>query len=91
MSDDLELLTDETLARADSAYRPCAPFEEWSAVVVDDAAWGSGRASIKELSKGDETRLRRAREVAKRAAAIATGAIAGLYDLDQGVTITYAT
>jgi hypothetical protein len=50
MSDDLELLTDEALARADSAYRPFAPFEEWSAVVVDDAAWGSGRASIKELS-----------------------------------------
>lgn len=45
---------------------------------------------MRDLGSSDQAKLTRAHEVAKRAAAIETGAIEGLYQIDRGITITIA-
>jgi len=85
-------VTDITIRALDAAYVPFPTFEEWAArTAVDTVRWDRYNSSLKhkaaELSPGT---LDRARNVAKRAAALDTGAIEGLYEVDRGFTYTVA-
>jgi len=82
----------ETNVRAlDAAYKPFPTFEEWaSRTSVDPTRWDRYYALLKSRGQASPAALARAREVAKRAAALDTGAIEGLYDVDRGFTFTVA-
>jgi Uncharacterized conserved protein len=76
---------------ADAAYRGFPTFESWrSASVIDIARWNRYASLLQQRGDLSPELLRRAREVAKRAAAIDTGAIEGLYEVDRGFTFTVA-
>lgn len=75
----------------DAAYKPFPPFSEWaSRTSVDTARWDRYKAAIEDRPEQSREALRRAHEVVKRAAAIDTGAIEGLYEVDRGFTFTVA-
>ncbi len=75
----------------DAAYKPFPTFEEWAArTSVDTGRWDRYNASLKEKSGLSPEVLNRAREIAKRFAALDTGAIEGLYEVDRGFTYTVA-
>ncbi len=75
----------------DAAYKPFPPFAEWAArTSVDTVRWDRYLASLKEKSGIPTEALERAFEVVKRAAAVDTGAIEGLYEVDRGFTFTVA-
>jgi Fic family protein len=75
----------------DAAYKPFPTFEEWaSRTSVDTARWDRYNASLKDQPGLSPEVLNRAREIAKRAAALDTGAIEGLYEVDRGFTYTVA-
>jgi Fic family protein len=76
----------------DSAYKPFPTFEEWlSKTGVDTVRWDRYNALIKSApQRPTQEVLNRALEIAKRAAAIDTGAIEGLYEVDRGFTYTVA-
>jgi hypothetical protein len=57
------------------------PFSEWAALNVAEETWWKAKVQIEELGAGDKALLGKAREIAKRSAAIDTGAIEGLYEL----------
>lgn len=76
----------------DAAYRPFPSFEQWLArTTLDDGRWRRYLGVINDLtSRIDTDARRRAYEIVKRAAAIDTGAIEGLYEVDRGFTFTVA-
>jgi hypothetical protein len=78
------------LAAIDAEYEPFVPFSDWAGVTVDAAPWDALHTSLKQRVGDDETLWARARAAAKRAAAIDTGAIEGLYQTDEGFTISVA-
>src|SRR6266487_185341 len=79
------------LRQADNAYRSCPPFVSWASCSVETMRWDGYAARLEASGKDSPSLLKRAREVARRAAAIDTGAIEGLYEVDRGFTITVAT
>lgn len=73
------------------AYRPFPPFADWAGLDVDRAVYDAYSAMLDRLRAGTEpARLARAVRTATRLAAIDTGAIEGLYDVDRGFTMTVA-
>ena len=75
----------------DAAYRPFPRFEEWlSRTSVDTVRWDRYTSPLKDRAGLTAEVLERARQVAKRAAALDTGAIEGLYEVDRGFTYTVA-
>lgn len=75
----------------DAAYKPFPTFEEWaSRTSVDTVRWDRYNASLKDRAGLSPGVLQRAREIAKRFAALDTGAIEGLYEVDRGFTYTVA-
>lgn len=75
----------------DAAYRPFPTFVEWvSRTSVDTVRWDRYYSSLQSRAQSSPGALDRAREVAKRAAALDTGAIEGLYEVDRGFTFTVA-
>ena len=75
----------------DAAYRPFPSFAEWIAKVsVDTTRWDRYNATVIDRGKHSPDILARARNIATRAAAIDTGAIEGLYEVDRGFTFTVA-
>lgn len=90
MNDKISISSD-LIRRADEAYTPLVDLIAWSSCAVDVQRWKAHLAMVQELGSSDSTKLTRSRDVAKRAAAIDTGAIEGLYQLDRGLTITIAT
>lgn len=75
----------------DAAYRPFPTFEEWaSKTSVDTVRWDRYNEALKNRPDSSAEALKRAREVVKRAAALDTGAIEGLYEVDRGFTFTVA-
>jgi Fic family protein len=77
--------------RADAAYKGFPAFSEWSDCAIDQARWERYTHILKELEGATPEVLRNALHVVSRAAAIDTGAIEGLYDVDKGFTFTVAT
>ncbi len=75
----------------DAAYQPFPSFEDWMArVSVDTVRWDRYNAAVTDRGKQSPEILSRARNIATRAAALDTGAIEGLYDVDRGFTFTVA-
>jgi Fic family protein len=75
----------------DAAYKPFPTFAEWmSRTSVDTVRWDRYNASLNSRAELSPEILKRAREVAKRFAALDTGAIEGLYEVDRGFTYTVA-
>ena len=81
----------DDIAKGDAGYRPIEDFKDWGRIQFDLARWNAHHELVAAQSNVDASRLSRAREVAKRSAAIDSGALEGLYDLDRGITITIAT
>ena len=74
----------------DAAYKPFPTFEAWaSEATVDIVRWERYNSSLNNAPKGPEV-LDRALQIAKRAAALDTGAIEGLYEVDRGFTYSVA-
>ncbi|HMH49970.1 MAG TPA: Fic family protein [Candidatus Acidoferrum sp.] len=76
----------------DAAYQPFPPLKEWLArTTVDETRWNRYLNALNDLTRRlDAGVSRRAYEIVKRAAAIDTGAIEGLYEVDRGFTFTVA-
>lgn len=81
-----------TLHALDAAYQRFPTFDEWLArTSVDEARWHRYLDAISHLRRHlDPSAQRRAYEIVKRAAAMDTGAIEGLYEVDRGFTFTVA-
>lgn len=93
MTDEIpEPLTSAEASAIDAQYRPFPSFEDWPKEVPRLHIWKHDLERLREASadaNGED--LRRAQEVAMRAAAFDTGAIEGLYPTDRGLTLTVAT
>jgi Fic family protein len=75
----------------DAAYKPFPRFSEWaSQTSVDTVRWQRYTFALQNRAGLDIRVLERARQIAKRAAALDTGAIEGLYEVDRGFTYTVA-
>ena len=76
----------------DAAYQPFPPLQQWLArTAVDATRWSRYLEAVNGLTQRVDASLsRRAYEIVKRAAAIDTGAIEGLYEVDRGFTFTVA-
>lgn len=78
------------IRQADGSYQPFPAFSDWAKCEFDSARWDRYVALNQETQKAseDEDLLARARDEIKRAAAVETGAIEGLYDSHRGITFT---
>jgi Fic family protein len=75
----------------DASYEPFPTFEEWaSRTSVDTVRWDRYNEALTNDAQRTPQVLERALEIAKRAAALDTGAIEGLYEVDRGFTYTVA-
>jgi Fic family protein len=75
----------------DAAYKPFPTFEVWaSQTSLDTVRWQRYNSSLQNVVGLPPEVLDRARQIAKRAAAMDTGAIEGLYEVDRGFTYTVA-
>jgi Fic family protein len=74
-----------------SGYVPFPPFARWVGVPVETATFAGFEDVLRQLRETtDAERLDRAVRTATRLAAIDTGAIEGLYEVDRGFTMTIA-
>ena len=81
----------EQLIDADAAYAAQPSFAEWAPLPFDASRWDEARERMEERrAAASSEALRRAVETATRAAAIDTGAIEGLYDVDRAFTVSVA-
>jgi Fic family protein len=76
--------------RADAEYKPFPPFTEWAGLHLDITRWDRYASRLKEKGATSTETLKRALNVVKRAAAVDTGAIEGLYQTDRGFTFSVA-
>jgi Fic family protein len=75
----------------DQAYKPFPMFKEWlPKVVIDPVRWGRYEALMAADKRSSADAIAHYQQVAKRAAALDTGAIEGLYEVDRGFTYTVA-
>ncbi|HEX4494818.1 MAG TPA: Fic family protein [Thermoanaerobaculia bacterium] len=80
------------IAKADHLYRGFPDFSVWGELSAEDGdLWSRFAASLEERKRtASPESLKNAVEVAVRAAALDTGAIEGLYNVDRGFTMTVA-
>lgn len=84
-------MSNEEIFSLDAAYKPFPSFEKWSrGRELDTVRWDRYKASFESHQNLSKEVLDRAKEIAKRAAAIDTGALEGLYEADKGFTFTVA-
>jgi Fic family protein len=83
----------EALAAASAAvYQPFPAFAEWAALNVDSGALERAEQALADLKQTTTAEvLAEAVNTATRSAAVDTGAIEGLYQVDRGFTRTIAT
>lgn len=74
----------------DAAYRSFPNFAEWAHLPLDEVRWARAVAGLPAPGALPREQLERAHRIAMRAAAVDTGAIEGLYDVDRGFTMTIA-
>lgn len=86
-------MADLSLRQADQLYQGFPDFSDWPAPGEDDLSlWDRFASRLVEIrSQASPEALRKAVDVAVRAAALDTGAIEGLYSVDRGFTMTVAT
>ncbi len=78
------------VTQADAAYRPFPPFSEWAKASLSSAAWDECKTRLGKLKEQSDQSLRRSLDIVRRAAAVDTGALEGLYETDWGFTLTVA-
>lgn len=79
------------LVAADTAYRPFPAFLDWKGDVERIDLWDQALQSLEAVrEKASKRQLADAFEFVTRAAAIDTGAIEGLYEVDRGFTYSIA-
>jgi len=78
------------LYQIDAAYRSFPPFAEWAQLPLDQERWDKAVAALPRPGSLPREQLAQAHRIAMRAAAVDTGAIEGLYDVDRGFTMTIA-
>lgn len=76
---------------ADLAYVAFPNFVKWQDSKVDLSRWNRYRNRLESVATADPKILERARHVVQRVAAVETGAIEELYEVDRGFTLTIAT
>ncbi len=77
---------------ADAGYKPFPSFADWRKIInIDTRRWGRYKTQLEKNKHVSPALLRRAEEIVELAAAIDTGAIEGLYEVDRGFTFTVAT
>lgn len=77
--------------QVDASYDPFPLFDEWVNIPIDIARWEAFAAEVSSRrTEASPELLKRAQEIVERAAAIDTGAIEGLYDVDRGFTFSVA-
>lgn len=82
---------DMDMRQLDASYKPFPTFEDWAKTLVDTPRWEAFAAEAEAYREEASSELLRvAQEVVERAAAVDTGAIEGLYDVDRGFTLTVA-
>jgi Fic family protein len=76
----------------DAAYKPFPTFKQWAASTnVDPTRWDRYNSLLKSrVEQLSPEIIQRARNIATRAAALDTGAIENLYEVDRGFTYTVA-
>lgn len=77
--------------QADANYQSFPPFSKWAECLIDEDRWERYILILTEERKVPHEVLLKAFDIVKRAAAVDTGAIEGLYDVDRGFTLTVAT
>ena len=77
--------------QADVGYKSFPTFEEWAKCEIDTNRWDFYSAQLNERGKLSAEILERSKEIVRRAAAVDTGALEGLYEVDRGFTFTVAT
>lgn len=75
----------------DAAYRSFPNFAEWAGLPLDEARWARAVAGLPAPGALPREQLEQAHRIAMRAAAVDTGAIEGLYDVDLTMTIALQT
>ena len=84
-------VTPAELRALDAQYRPFPDFQAFcAAATVETDLWERAAASLQQKRADASADFDRAVEVALRAAAVDTGAIEGLYEVDRGFTVTVA-
>lgn len=78
------------LRQADANYKPIPTFAEWQVAPIRSARWDRYVARLESLKNTSAEILQRAYSSVRRAAAIDTGALEGLYEVDRGFTFTVA-
>lgn len=75
----------------DASYKPFPTFEEWAKTGIDNSRWDAFTSETDRYrQEASQEQLERAQEIVERAAAVDTGAIEGLYEVDRGFTLTVA-
>src|SRR4051812_22099959 len=75
----------------DAAYEPFPTFDQFvSGITLDVTRWDRYNTELERAKAANPESIAKAREVVTRAAAIDTGAIEGLYEVDRGFTFTVA-
>ncbi len=75
----------------DATYKTFPPFEEWAKTKFGQDRWNRYVKTLNAQKEGVTANLlAEAHEVVKRATAVDTGAIEGLYETDRGFTFTVA-
>jgi hypothetical protein len=77
--------------KTDAEYKSFPTFAEWSSATVDVSGWDAHIKSLDAAGEPSPSLLRKARQIVTRAAAIDTGALEHLYEVDKGFTFTVAT
>jgi Fic family protein len=79
----------KNIREIDALYKTVPLFDDWASCSVDSARWARYTDQLSEFKSRPEL-FERSRQIVKRATAIDTGAIEGLYEVDRGFTITVA-
>lgn len=83
-------MSDSDLRKIDTQYEAFKPFSDWKDTYIDIKRWQRYARTAESLKKTDGAELERAQRIARRAAAVETGAIEGLYETGRGFTYTVA-
>src|SRR5712692_4467657 len=84
-------LTPAEVAALDATYTPFPSFAKWRETNVDRESWEAALAMVeRRRAEATSEDLRQAVGAAMRAAALDTGAIEGMYEVDRGFTISVA-
>lgn len=78
------------IRKADAAYKSFPSCSSWKNIVIDPVRWDRNIARLESITKEPSASLEHAKKVVRRIAAIETGAIEKLYEVERGFTWSVA-